>query len=157
MKTIITPQTVISLAFGGEEFISPQRVTTADIAAATHRFLVPIMGSALVEKVADGGYPTLLDQFVAPALAFAVRTLLQPSLNVRTGDAGVMIPQGDNTHAAWQSTLKTLQLSLKNRTSTLLRMLSDHLSQNSSLYPEYDQKHDILKHCSINGGFVQTF
>ncbi len=157
MTTLITPQTVVAIAFGGEEFLSPQRITTADITAAVERFLVPVMGRALIEKLVVGEYSALLEEYVAPAAAFAVRTLIQPTLNVRTGDAGAMIPQGDNTQAAPQSMLKTLQLSLKNRTSTLLRALSNHLSQNSSLYPEYDPRNDILKHCSINGGFVQTF
>lgn len=44
MKTLITPLQVLRLAFGEGEYLPPESVTEADIAAAERRYLVPVIG-----------------------------------------------------------------------------------------------------------------
>ena len=92
MKNIITNEEVIELAFGDGEYVSPDVVGDADIAAAAIHYIIPVVGAELYEEMLEGSHPTLRNDFVAPALAMAVRTMIQPSLNVRTGQAGLHIP-----------------------------------------------------------------
>ena len=79
MKNLITNEQVISLAFGDGEYLSPEVILDSDIALAEDRYIVPVVGAELHQALLDGSYPTLLDDFVAPALAMAVRTVVQPA------------------------------------------------------------------------------
>ena len=94
MKSLITPAQVVATAFGDSEYIAPEVIVEADIAAACHHYITPIIGPTLLEALLDGRYPALLDNYVAPALAFAVRCSIQPSLNVRTCEQGLSLPAG---------------------------------------------------------------
>lgn len=155
MKTLITNEQVISLAFGDGEYIAPEAVLDADIAAATFRYIVPIMGTELYEKVLAGSYPSLLDDYVAPALAMSVRTMIQPALNVRTGQTGLYIPTSARSDTSTRTTTQSLQSSLRVRRQTLLKRLSHHLKTHASEFAGYDAGLDIMQHCSTDGGFVQ--
>ena len=92
MKNLITNEQVISLAFGDGEYLSPEVVLDSDIASATEQYIIPVVGAQLCEEMLNGAQRTLLNDYVAPALAMAVRTMIQPALNVRTGQGGLYIP-----------------------------------------------------------------
>lgn len=155
MKNIITPDLVVSLAFGDGDYIDPKVVAEADIASAQHTYIRPILGEELYKKVVEAEYSDLISEQIAPALAMAVRVMLQPSLNVRCGQAGLVAPSTPVSEAASTSAAQTLQRSLERRRNALLARLSDHLSTNSTLYPEYKAEEDALKRCSIYGGIIQ--
>ena len=89
MKTLITPSQAVALAFTDGEYVSPAAVGESDIAAAMHRYVEPVIGTPLAEALAEGRYAALTEDFVAPALAMSVRTLIQRALTVRTGQVGV--------------------------------------------------------------------
>ena len=156
MKTLITSEQILALAFADAEYISPATIGSADIVAATSRYLQPIMGQPLIDALTEGEYATLLEQYVAPALAFTVRLLVQPALFLRIGDGGLMAPHSDSGTAPSSSAVEALQRSVSKRTRQLLKRLSDHLNANAESYPHYNPKLNILNRCLIDGGIVQT-
>lgn len=156
MKNLITNEQVISLAFGDGEYLSPEVILDSDIALAEDRYIVPVVGAELHQALLDGSYPTLLDDFVAPALAMAVRTVVQPALNVRTGQAGLQISSSLRADSSTKTAMQSLQKSLRLRRRALLRRLSNHLKNHASEFAEYDPKSDAMQKCSINGGYVQV-
>ena len=156
MKNLITNEQVISLAFGDGEYLSPEVILDSDIALAEDRYIVPVVGAELHQALLDGSYPTLLDDFVAPALAMAVRTVVQPALNVRTGQAGLQISSSLRADSSTKTAMQSLQKSLRLRRQALLRRLSNHLRNHASEFAEYDPRHDAMQKCSINGGYVQV-
>lgn len=155
MKTLITPAQTIELAFHDGEYVSPAAVGESDIAAAEHRYIEPIIGTLLTEALAEGRYAELKNEYVAPALAMSVRTLVQRSLNVRTGQVGLSIPTGRGSDTALRSASDELQRTLRHRSRALLRRLSDYLAAHADEFPEYDPKRDAMQKCSIDGGIVQ--
>lgn len=155
MKNLITNEQVISLAFGDGEYLSPEVILDSDIASASFRYIVPVVGSELYKALLNGDHRTLLEDFVAPALAFAVRTMIQPALNVRTGQLGLQISSSLRADSSTKSAMQTLQKSLRLRRQTLLKRLSDHLKNHASEYPAYDPSRDAMQKCSTDGGFVQ--
>ena len=155
MKNLITNEQVISLAFGEGEYLSPEVVLDADIASATSRYIIPVVGEELCEAMVEGSYQDLLDDFVAPALAMAVRTMIQPALNVRTGQGGLHIPSSARSDTSIKTTSQALLKSLCRRRHALLKRLSNYLKRNASKFPSYDANHDAMQRCTINGGYVQ--
>lgn len=155
MKNLITNEQVIKLAFSDGEYASPEVVLDSDIASAADRYIVPIVGTELYEEMLGGSHTTLLDDYVAPALAMAVRTMIQPSLNVRTGELGLYIPSSARSDTAIKTAVHTLHKSLRLRRQSLLKRLSNYLKRNASEFASYDAGNDIMQRCSINGGYVQ--
>lgn len=155
MKTLITNAEVVALAFGDGEYLSAEVVLESDIAVAEERYIRPIVGERLYEKLLDGDYDTLRTEYVAPALAMAVRTMIQPSLNVRTGQAGLSISASLRSDSSTKSAVEGLQRSLVRRRRALCRRLSNYLSNHASEFPEYDRNEDALQHCVIDGGYIQ--
>ena len=156
MKNLITNEQVIKLAFSDGEYVSPEVVLDSDIASAADRYIVPIVGTELYEEMLGGSHTTLLDDYVAPALAMAVRTMIQPSLNVRTGELGLYIPSSARSDTAIKTAVHTLHKSLRLRRQSLLKRLSNYLKRNASEFASYDAGNDIMQRCSINGGYVQV-
>lgn len=155
MKNLITNEQVISLAFGDGEYLSPEAILDSDIAAATSRYIIPVVGTELCEALLSGSHTALLETFVAPALAMAVRTMIQPALNVRTGQLGLQISSTLRADSSTKTAMQTLQKSLRLRRQALLKRLSNHLKNHASEFPEYNPKNDAIQKCSIDGGFVQ--
>jgi hypothetical protein len=155
MKTLITNEQVITLAFGDGEYLSPEVILDSDIASAEDRYILPVVGEELYQALLAGSQKVLLDDYVAPALAMAVRTMIQPALNVRTGQAGLHISSSMRADSSTKTAVQTLQKSLRTRRQALLKRLSNYLRNHSAEYPAYDPGRDILQKCSIDGGYVQ--
>ena len=88
MAQLLTPQEAVDLAFRDGGYLPAETITPADIAAAEARYLIPVTGEALWQKMIDGEYPDLRSDYAAPAAALAVRLLLQPALDIRAGAGG---------------------------------------------------------------------
>uniref|UniRef100_UPI0040567F91 DUF6712 family protein n=1 Tax=Alistipes sp. TaxID=1872444 RepID=UPI0040567F91 len=155
MKNLITNEQVISLAFGDGEYLSAEVVSDADIALATDKYIIPVVGEKLYEEMLSGSQKSLLNDYVAPALAMAVRTLIQPSLNVRTGQTGLQISSSMRADTSIKSAMQLLQKSLRLRRQALLRRLSNYLRNHASEFPNYHAGNDVLQNCRIDGGYVQ--
>ena len=91
MTTLVTPREVIDLAFADGGYLPPEAIGTVDIAAAEARYLLPVTGPALWQKLAEGEYPTLREEFAAPAAACAVRVAMQPALDLHGGAGGTTV------------------------------------------------------------------
>ena len=155
-KSIITPAEVIATAFSDGEYVAPEAIAETDIVAATERWVVPVMGSELLGKIAEGEYAELKSDYVAPAVALYTRLLVQPRLNAATSQLGLSVPSG--THKAAEKSLRgELQRALKTRAQMALRRLSDYLDASAKKIAEYTPEKNILKHCSCSGGIVITY
>ena len=128
MKTIIDQSLVLALAFGEAEHLSHQVVGSADIIVATERYITPILGQKLTDALVEGKYSDLAEEYVAPALAFAVRLVIQPAINLRMGDSGLVAPKGEAMESPDSDAVRQLQRSLRMRAKQLLRRLSDYVS-----------------------------
>lgn len=155
MKTLITSSQVLKLAFRDGTYFPPDTVTESDIAAAEQRYIVPIIGQALYEKLLDGTYAAFTGEYLATAVALCTRIMVQPRLDIRTDVSGTTAPKSQTTQPADNAALERMLQSLRTEARALLRRTSDHLRKNSAQFPEYNASTDILTHCSIDGGFVQ--
>ena len=130
MNTLITPAQAVALAFADGEYLAPESVTQSDIAAAEQRYLVPVIGRLLYEKLLSGSHAGFTTEYLAAPAALFTRIALQPRLE--------------------------LQRSLRRQARTLLRRAAEHLETHAAEFPEYDPHKNILNRCTTDGNFVQT-
>lgn len=157
VESIITPAEVISLAFSDGGYLPADAIAEVDIVAATERWVRPVVGQMLLEKILAGDYAELKSDYVAPAVALYTRFLVQPRLNVATNALGLSAPATSSLKAADKVAREELQRALKIRARTALRLLSEHLEQNREQYAEYNPSENILNRCTCDGGFVQIY
>ncbi len=154
MKTLMTPEQVVALAFPEGSYLPPDAIAAADIAAVESRALRPVTGDALYEALLAGEYPTLCEEYVQPALAYAVRLAVQPALDLCTGSAGTVAPNPSWGDPAGTKQLLAARRSLRNRALSLMQRLSDHLASHPAHYPEYRAADDVLQRAMLAGGVV---
>ena len=85
-----------------------------------------------------------------------LRAVLQPRLDVRTGQCGTVAPKSAAYQPAGTQALRELQRSLRRQARTLLRRAAEHLETHAAEFPEYDPHKNILNRCTTDGNFVQT-
>lgn len=90
MKTLITPAEAVTLAFGTGEYVAPEAIAEADIAAAERRYIVPVVGRKLHARLAEGGYAEFTAEYLAAPVALWTRVLVQPRLDVHSGQCGTV-------------------------------------------------------------------
>lgn len=156
-KTLTTAAEVVELAFAEGEYMPESAVSAADIAVAECRYILPVVGRALYDKMLDGHYEELRGEYVAPAAALFTRLEMQPLLDIRTGRFGAVAPKSDCTEAAAREQILDVRRALRRKARTLLHRLSDYLGSHADAFPEYDPDDDILNRCTTDGGLVQTF
>lgn len=157
MKTLITPRRAAEMAFGDGEQAPAGAITTNDLAAAETRYIVPVIGPALHEKLLAGSYPELLTDHLAPAAALFARVIAQPRIDLGTTPCGTTAPRSDYYQPAAEVQTRRLLRTLRNQARTLLRRAADYLKAHAADYPEYDDRANILNRCRIDGNFVQNF
>lgn len=155
MKTLITPAQVISLAFDEREYLTPCSIAPCDIAAAEQRYIVPVIGRELYEKLLAGSHPEFTAEYLAAPAAIFTRLAIQPRLDIRTGQRGTVAPKSDDSQPATAQALRELQRTLRSQARSLLRRAAQHLELHTGEFPEYDPACNILKRCSTDGDFVQ--
>lgn len=153
-KTILTPAAARRLAFAGEQ-LPPGTPSAADIAAAERRYILPVVGGPLYERLAAGGYASFAEEYLAPAAALFTRLVVQSRLDVRTDRCGTTAPRSSWSQPAGGAELRALRRSLRREARTLLRRASERLAARPDEFPEYDPRADIFNRCSTDGGFVQ--
>ena len=155
MNTLITPAQALRRAFTPDEPLPPATIDEAAVAAAEHRYIVPVIGKALHEKLLSGAHAEFRDGYLAAPIALFVRLLVQPRLDIRTGQCGTTAPKGSSGQPAADTPLRVRQRALRTEARTLLRRASEYLSDHRDEFPEYDPARDILKRCSTDGCLVQ--
>ena len=155
MRTLVTPLQVLKLAFAEGACLPPATVTEADIAAAEHRYIVPVIGPALYERLLDGAYADFRADYLAAPAALFTRLTLQPRLDVRTGQCGTSAPKSDTGQPADEEARRALLHTLRTEARAMLRRAALHLRTHADEFPEYNPSRDILNRCTTDGGFVQ--
>ncbi|WP_418982345.1 hypothetical protein [Alistipes sp.] len=156
MKTLITPSQALRLAFGDGEYLPPTTIVEADIAAAEQRYLVPVLGPALHEKLLAGGYPDFRTEYLAAPVALFTRAMIQPRLDIRTDRGGATAPYTAYARPADAEARRRQRKALHAEARTLLRRAARHLADHRDAFPEYEPEKDILNRCSLDGNLVQT-
>ena len=155
MKTLITPHEVAQLTFGNDEYLAAERITEADIIAAEVRYIRPVLGAALHERLLEGAYPEFVVDYLAAPIARYTRLVVQPQLDLRTDRGGTTTPKPEGAQPAGEEVRRRQRRTLLTEARTLLRRASRYLSDHREEFAEYDPAQDILKRCSIDGGLVQ--
>ncbi len=154
MQTLIRKEEVIAQAFADTGYFDPEGLSAAEIAAAEDRYVVPVTGRSLYERMLAGGYDELREGYAAPAAAYAVRLLVQPMRDIHTGAGGTTGPYSGNYRPAGTQQLAEARRALRTKVRALLLRLSDHLAAHAEEYPEYDPSADAMRRISTEGGLV---
>jgi hypothetical protein len=155
MAELITAEEVIAIAFTDGQYIDAGVIAQCDIDAAIERWVVPVVGRALLEAVAEGKYEELREHYLKPVIALYTRQQVQPRLNVSTSQAGLSVVTTSSRKAADEAARRELQRSLKARAKFLRQRLEEYLDEHKAELTEYNEKQNILKRCRCDGGFVQ--
>lgn len=157
MKTLIDNIQVVALAFSSEEMLDASAITPLDILEAEDRYICPVVGEPLADRLLEGAYPELLNDYVAPALAAWVRYVVQPMLPRRT--AAQLVEGGDGGAVTEPLNCREvyMQKLLRRKASTLLYRLGEYLDANADKYPEYNPDNNALNRCTINGSIIQIY
>ena len=155
MNTLISTSHLLQFAFGNGEYLPPDTFSEADITAAEERYLVPVIGPALYEKLLAGEYAELRDNYLARPLALFTRLALQPRLDIRTGQCGTTAPKSSWGEPADEEALRRQCRALRSQARTLLRRAVAYLETHPGKFPEYLPEKNILNRCTTDGGFVQ--
>jgi hypothetical protein len=148
MSTLINVEDVMRLAFTAEEGCRGHVVSELDIYVAECRYLVPVIGRALYNKLLEGEYGELLEGYVAPALAAWVRYIVEPFLAARCWDGHLPA-----TGASLVEIERVVMQCRKRIAEALTRRLVRHIDEVE--YVEYNIEDSSLNRCSIDGGIVQ--
>lgn len=152
MKSLVTPDEVISVAFAADYVITSSNITTLDILATESRFLCPLLGTKLYESLLAGNYPELLDDYVIPQVAAWTRYVVEPVLAERCD----YDRNKDYSEADYKMN-RQLLLQLRSTAQAMSRRLTDYLNANAASIPEYDVDANPLNHCMMYGDVVQVY
>jgi hypothetical protein len=155
MNVLISPATVVSLAFRAPDFIEAESVSEAVILAAEQKFIRPVLGGALCDRLREGAYPLLLEEYVALPMALYVKALMLPQLAVQAGAAGVVEAHGTHLARAGEGKLRGAVRRLRAEALVLVKRAVEYIEAAGG-YIEYDPHENILNRCSVEGGIVVT-
>ena len=155
MNTLINTTQLLQYAFGNGEYLPPDTFTEGDIAAAEARYLRPVIGPELHDRLLAGDYPELCTDYLARPLALFTRLMLQPRLDIRTGQSGTSAPKSSWGQPADEEARRRQCRALRTEARTLLHRAVDYLESHRTEFPEYRPERNILKRCTTDGGFVQ--
>ena len=154
MQNLISSEMVAEQAFAPLDHVTPDDVNQMTIAVAQERFIVPVLGAAMVEAMIGGAYPELATEWVAPALALYTRVLMLPALALRVGAAGVSRSANQYLDAATENELRMLRRTALAQAATLLQKAVAAIELAPERYPEYDSRQNIWYRCRTDGGVV---
>lgn len=153
MEMLITPARVAELAFRAPAFIDPAAIPESTIVAAQHRFIRPVFGP-LYDRMCEGAYPELLEEYIVPPLALYVRMLMMPSLAVQAGTAGVVEVNSRNLARAGDTQFRYAVRRLRSDASALIDRAVTYVESHPAQFPEYDRCDNIRHRCRIDGNIV---
>ncbi len=152
MKSLVSPEEVVSVAFAADYEVTSSNITTLDVLATESRFLLPLLGTALYDKLLGGGYPELLSDYVVPQVAAWTRYAVEPLLAERFD-----FDRSKDYSEADYSMNRQLLMQLRSTAQAMSRRLTDYLNANAESIPEYDADANPLNHCIMYGDVVQVY
>ena len=151
---LISPAEVVDLAFGGGGNLRPEDVSEATIVAAQRKYLLPVLGEALLEEMIDGSHGDLVEEFIKPSLALYVKRLLLPSLAAKVGVVGVVRYVGEGYAEVDEKTLHRLMRRTKADADVVLDAAVDYVELHPELFPNYVAINNIRNGINIDSGIV---
>lgn len=155
-QTLITPESVVALAFNDGECFDAETISSLDIAVAEERHVVSVVGSEMYEAMRNGAYADFCEEYVAPVVALRTRLLMLPSMVARSGRFGVSVPASTSHKSPSDNQVRHLERSLREKARTLQRRMCRYLNDNAGQFPEYDPARNVLNRCCSDGNIVQT-
>ncbi len=156
MKHLVTPGQVVELAFADGAYLGADALPGTAIAAVERRYLRPVVGERLYERLVEGAYADFAAEYLAPAVALRVRLAMQPRLELRTGQCGVVAAEPEGGAPPSEEQTRRLARELRAEARALMRRAAEYLDAHAADFPEYDPRENILKRCRIDGGLVQV-
>lgn len=156
-QRLISPETIVALAFNDGECFDVTTISAVDIAVAEERHVVSVVGSAMYDAMCEGKYAEFCAEYVAPVVALRTRLLMLPSMVARSGRFGVSVPSSSTMKSPSDAQVARLESSLREKARTLQHRMSRYLNDNAEQFAEYDPHRNILNRCSNDGNIVQTF
>ncbi len=127
---LITEARVISLTSAECGYTEIELVSATAIESAQRRFMLPVLGKALIEALIEGDYPILKEEYIEPAMAYYTRLEMTPATAPNRKDI-----------------LRHARL--------LTRRMSDHIEDNQELYSEYESANNVLRKIRIHGATIE--
>lgn len=157
IKTLITPQEVLKLAFTAGEYLPDSALSLSQIAAAEERSIRPLVGQRLFAELLEGEHETLCDDYIKPLAAHCVKALMLPQLQLRTGACGVVSGEGGAWKSASQEAIVVARTALKQEIGALSGRLHRELERlhTAGELAAYEPEASIRNRCRIYGGLVQ--
>ena len=142
-ENVLKTETIINDNVGAE-FIRPAIETSQDI------YLQQVIGTMLLDKLYNDvanddvkeQYKTLLDDYIAPYLKFKVLAEITVPLAYKYRNAGIIQTTGDHYNNSTLRDATMVQNHYETRATFYHQRLSDYLTANSNLFPEYRNKRD---------------
>lgn len=128
-RLLMLPSEVIALAWAEGEYVDVRLLSSAVMWDVQRRYIVPIIGDALLDALLLGSYREVCDSFVKPAMAMMVRVNLELPAHIATKRE-------------------------RSRARGLLRGLTDYLNLHAEQIAEYDPCHNVQNRVELAGGFV---
>lgn len=155
MNTLITPTEALRRAFRSDERLAADSFTEADVAVAEQRFLRPMLGASLHDRLLAGGNTRFVEEYLAAPLAFLTRLVAQPRLALLASPVGLLMAETATTEAAKTEARHALMRELRMQAKTLLKRAAEYLDTHKNEFPEYDPDQNVFNRCMTDGGFVQ--
>lgn len=158
MKTLVSPAEVLAVAFGTTHTLRESDVPEHTILAAERKFLRPVLGEELYEKL-TAEEPTSTDRafvenYLKTPLALYVASLLLPTIALQVGAAGVVRVAGESFRAVDERSVMRLCRRLRSDAGALLDSATDYLAAHPELFPLYDPEENIRERTLLKGGIV---
>lgn len=161
---LITAAQVISTAFTNASFddylIRPQIIRSAEV-----QYIRPALGDelyALVVAEHEAGVytlenQTLVEDYIQPALAYYVKMLVLPDLNINTGSQGLMVNGSEFSTQAVSSMRAELAQATKQIADSIIadmiKLITDDEDNN---YPTFYTGSNITSKRAIGGFLIST-
>jgi len=123
-----------------------EKLLYADIKVAQDMYILPLLGTALFNKLQndinadqlDGNYKTLLDDYVVDCLVWYTLTESPETMSYQLTNKGLVRKQGDNTQLPGLAEITSLADTYRKRAEFYANRCRLYLEQNAAeMYPQY--------------------
>lgn len=159
---LITTQQIVDIAMTNKSFdqylLKAQLIRSAEV-----QYIRPALGDELyalvVAEHGSGTYTlgneTLVEQYIQPALAYYVKLLVLPDLNINTGSQGLMVNGSEFSTQATSSMRAELAQSTKQIADSIIADMIKLIEDNKDDYPTYFTGTNVTTKRLI-GGFLTS-
>lgn len=158
MKRLVSPAEVLTIAFGTTHTLRESDVPEHTILAAERKFLRPVLGGELFDKLtaeeSAATDRTFVENYLKMPLALYVASLLLPTIALQVGAAGVVRVAGESFRAVDERSIVRLCRRLRSDAGVLLDSAADYLAAHPDLFPLYRPEANVRERISLKGGVI---